>query len=605
MGPTQPSSLAILEMKYCQLGENYRELANRVSGALTDTEPHFKRFRNILLDQRFIPAGRILSSIGTLKNTTAYNCFVAGTITDSFVSDEGNIMQRAHEAAATMRLGGGIGYDFSTLRPRGDVIKKLNSNSTGPVSFMGIFDAVCKCVSSSGHRRGAQMGMLRVDHPDIEEFITAKQNSDRLTGFNLSIAVTDVFMRAVRDGTTFALQWGGQTYREVNAKNLWEKIMRSTWDWGEPGVIFIDRINDANNLKYCETIAATNPCGEQPLPPHGACLLGSFNLVKYLFISKNIPRTFSFNMDQFRDDIEHVVRAMDNVIDRTEYPLPAQREEALAKRRMGLGPMGVANAGEILGLPYGSPAFIEFLTSVLKVLKNETYRASALIAAEKGCFPLYDAVQYAQAPFIQGLDHEVQGLIRTFGLRNSHLTSIAPTGTISFMADNVSSGIEPVYELRALRNVHTPRGLETMETIDYALAKYGVAGRRAEEVSAAEHIAVLVAAQPHVDSAISKTCNVASSMPWDDFKALYMAAWEGGAKGCTTFQVGGGMRGSMMKAAPAEQTTTVLALPAPEEDEPEQPSTIHMAHSYGSSVADAPMLSAFGFSHCTAESCEG
>lgn len=541
MGPQTRVGDYFHAMKYRGEGEAFRESNNRVAAALKDDDPHYHAFREITGAMRFMPGGRIQSAMGAARATTPYNCYVSGTIEDSFVHGEGNIMQRATEAAATMRMGGGIGYDFSSLRPRGASIRKLQSHSSGPISFMNIFDAVCKCVASSGHRRGAQMGVMRVDHPDIEEFLHAKQNTDQLTGFNLSIAVTDEFMVAVRDRQPFFLRWGGEVYKEVDAAALWEAIMRSTWDWAEPGVLFIDAINRLNNLRYCELIAATNPCGEQPLPPFGACLLGSFNLAKYIVSEKvreiSTPQ-WSFDWDQIRADIPHVVRAMDNVVDRARYPLPQQEEEARNKRRMGLGVTGLANAGEALGFPYGSDGFLGWMEEVLKTIAVESYRASALLAKEKGAFPLYDE-RYLDAPFIRGLPEDVQALIRAHGIRNSHLTSIAPTGTISLCADNVSSGCEPVFDYITSRPVNTPGGVEMVEVEDYGVATFGVRGRRASEVTAQEHIAVLTTAQMWVDSAVSKTCNMDGSMIWEDFKGLYWSAWEGGAKGCTTFNIDG------------------------------------------------------------------
>lgn len=541
MGPQTRVGDSIHAMKYRGEGEDFRESVNRWASAMKDDDAHFHAFRDIGLNMRFMPAGRIQSAMGSVRATTPYNCYVSGTIADSFVHDDGNIMQRATEAAATMRMGGGIGYDFSTLRPKGALIRKLQSHSSGPLSFMEIFNAVCKCVASSGHRRGAQMGVLRVDHPDIEEFIHAKQNTDKLTGFNLSIAITDEFMEAALTGRTFFLRWGGEVYKEVDAAALWETIMRSTWDWAEPGVLFIDTINRMNNLSYCERLAATNPCGEQPLPPHGACLLGSFNLTKYVrSLTARMfdqPR-FYFDWDQLKADIPAVVRAMDNVVDRARYPLMEQMLEAKNKRRMGLGYTGAANAIEALGFPYGTPQYLEIQEMVERTITVEAYRASALLAAEKGAFPLYDE-RYLDSPFVKQLPDDVQALIRKNGIRNSHLTSIAPTGTISMCADNVSSGLEPVFDYITARPVNTPAGQEVIEIEDYGVREFGVKGRRASEVTAQEHVAVLCAAQKWVDSSVSKTCNMDGSMPWSDFKGLYQSAWEGGAKGCTTFNIDG------------------------------------------------------------------
>jgi ribonucleoside-diphosphate reductase alpha chain len=546
---------------------------NRIAAALKDDDQHFADFRDALLGMRFLPAGRIQSAMGSTRQVTPYNCYVSGTISDSFVDGEGSIMARAAEAAATMRMGGGIGYDFSTLRPRGDLIRKLQSHSSGPISFMHIFDAICKCVASSGHRRGAQMGVMRVDHPDIEDFIHAKQpgkdvqplwdlvaelpdgpeksqliqslqSTLKLTGFNVSVAITDKFMECVQTGEPFPLTFEGRLYREVDARALWEQIMRGTWDWAEPGVLFIDTINRMNNLWYCETIAATNPCGEQPLPPYGACLLGSFNLVKYIY--KDGAGRYAFDWDQYREDIPQVVRAMDNVVDRAIYPLPQQKQEAQGKRRMGLGITGLANAAEALGHEYGSPAFLAFEAEVLDTLRDESYLASAHIAKVKGSFPKFDKDKYLQGQFIKTLREDVRDAIAKYGIRNSHLTSIAPTGTISLCADNVSSGIEPVFAYSFDRTVIEFSGprVETVE--DYGARVFGVRGKTCSRVTVQEHVAVLTVAAQRVDSAVSKTCNVPSDIGWEDFKNVYVSAWEGGAKGCTTFRLGGKRSGILV-----------------------------------------------------------
>lgn len=543
VGPTQPFSEELHAEKYRQEGESFREAVNRIATGLKDNDAHFHEFRDILLSMRFMPAGRIQSAIGSGRNTTPYNCYVSGTIADSYTADEGSIMARASEAAATMRMGGGIGYDFSTLRPKGDLIVKLQSRSSGPISFMEIFDAVCRCTSSSGHRRGAQMGVLRIDHPDIFEFIHAKQNETFLRGFNLSIAVTDEFMIAKRDGKMFQLKFNGKVYREVDPRELWDAVMRSTWDWAEPGVLYIDRINEMNNLHYCETIAATNPCGEQPLPPFGACLLGSFNLTQY--VTKDLV-DYHFDWDLFASDIYPVVRAMDNVVDRARYPLPQQEREAKSKRRMGLGVTGLANAGEALGFPYGSKAFLEFTRKVLTILRDESYRASAVLAAEKGPFPLF-ADEYMDSKFIATLPQDVRELIERHGIRNSHLTSIAPTGTISLCADNISSGLEPVFSYGMERTVVEFEGPRKELVHDYGVRVFGVKGKRSSEVTVAEHVAVLAVASELVDSAVSKTCNVDGSLSWEDFKDVYDKAWELGCKGITTFRADG-KRGAVIVA---------------------------------------------------------
>lgn len=541
-GPQSLYSDQIHQEKYRLPNETFRDAMGRVASALKDSDAHYHEFRDALLDMRFMPAGRVQAAMGSPKAVTPYNCYVSGGIPDSFVDRENDqqssIMHRAEQAASTMRMGGGIGYDFSTLRPAGALIHKLQSRSSGPLGFMPIFNEVCKATSSAGNRRGAQMGVLRVDHPDVHAFIAAKHNSDALTGFNISVAVTDEFMEALAAKRSFDLKFGGSVYSTVDPAELWETLMRSTWDWAEPGVLFIDTINRMNNLWYCETIAATNPCGEQPLPPFGACLLGSFNLVRYL---SQQPEGWSFDWDQLRADIPAVVRAMDNVVDRAIYPLPEQRQEALNKRRMGLGVTGLANTAEAMGMPYGSPAFLEWQDKLLAEITHRTYWASVELAKEKGAFPLFDAERYCAGQFIKTLDKDLQAAIRKYGTRNSHLTSIAPTGTISLAADNVSSSIEPVYRWHQERTVLMDSGKQTIDLYDYGFSRLQVRGRRTSmgEVSASEHVAVLTTAQRHVDSAVSKTVNCDKSMPWEDFKGIYLAAYEGGAKGCTTFNKDG------------------------------------------------------------------
>tara|TARA_R110002167_G_scaffold93122_1_gene249740 strand:+ start:359 stop:2101 length:1743 start_codon:yes stop_codon:yes gene_type:complete len=560
-GPLTPFSQFLHADKYRAEGESFDESTNRIASGLTDgTRAQFLELRAILRDMRFMPAGRIQSAVGSVRNVTAYNCFVSGIIDDSFVDGEGSIMDRAKEAAITMRMGGGIGYDFSRLRPKGALIKKLGSKSSGAISFMEIYNATGQCIASSGHRRGAQMGVLRVDHPDIEEFIHKKQELGVLEGFNLSIGVTDEFMVAVRDDTTFDLRWEGDVYSTINARALWEKIMRGTWDWGEPGVLFLDTINRENNLYYCEQIEATNPCGEQPLPPFAACLLGSFNLTRYIFLVPDVGNDgepdgshhgYEFNWDQFRADIPPVVRAMDRVVDISTYPLPEQEREAHNKRRMGLGITGLANAAETLGYPYGSEEFLAFERKVLMYLRDEAYSASSSLAAEKGSFPLFDADKFLESGFAKRLPPGVRTAIKLDGLRNSHLISIAPTGTISLCADNVSSGIEPVFSTSVTRTVQTFDGPTEQTIEDYGFATWGIKPKECKDVTAAEHLAVLLVAQEFTDSAVSKTCNVSPQMGWLDFKDIYMKAWEGGAKGCTTFNPEGKRMG-ILKAAMAK-----------------------------------------------------
>ena len=537
IGPQVPACDRTHAEKHRLPGESFRESSNRVAAALKDNDEHFHQFREILLDMRFGPGGRVQAAMGSGRNTTAYNCFVGGKISDSFVDDEGSIMQRAREAATTMRMGGGLGNNFSTLRPSGAMIKKLGSHSAGPLPFIQIFDAIGKATSSSGHRRGAQMGVLNVSHPNIFDFIHAKQNSDQFSGLNFSMGVTDDFMEAKYAGKPYTLRFGDEKYREIDPAELWDQAMRSTWDWGEPGVLFLDTINRMNPLYYCETLDATNPCGEQPLPPFGACLLGSFNLPRY--VSKNFAGQYDFDWEQLEHDIPSVVRAMDNVVDRSRYPLPEQALEAKNKRRMGLGVTGLANAGEALGWAYGSPEFVAFEAEVLDTIRDHAYAASAKLAKEKGCFPMYDPVKYQAGEFFKTLSPWVQELIKQNGLHNSHLLSIAPTGTMSFTLDNVSSGIEPVFSYEQERDILDAHGKRTERILDYGVNYFDVKGKRCADVTIDEHLAVLACAAKRVDSAVSKTCNVSPHIPWVDFMRIYDRAWELGCKGVTTFNPSG------------------------------------------------------------------
>jgi ribonucleoside-diphosphate reductase alpha chain len=391
------------------------------------------------------------------------------------------------------------------------------------------------------------MGVLRVDHPDIEEFVEAKANDYNLTQFNVSVGVTDEFMEAVRTNSNFVLRFASRPYRTISARSLWDKILRHTWDWAEPGILFIDRMNRKNNLWYCETIEATNPCGEQPLPPYGACLLGSFNLTKYIDWTATDQEIF-FDYDQFKHDIPIVVRAMDNVVDRATYPLRQQEEEAKNKRRMGLGVTGVANAIESLGHPYGSEQFISTLESILTVLRDTAYTTSVSLAIEKGPFPLYDE-RLLESEFATSLPEDIRDLIKAHGLRNSHLLSIAPTGTISLSADNVSSGIEPVFNYGYDRTIQTFAGARVERVEDYGLRTFGTRGRIATDIGVLDHVRVLNTASRFVDSACSKTCNVGEDVTWEEFKNVYMEAYNGGASGCTTFRAAGKRYGILNSGA--------------------------------------------------------
>lgn len=586
MGPAVPICDQIHAEKYRGQNETFRECTNRIANALKDDESHYKNFREILSDMRFLPGGRIQSAMGSPRAVTPYNCFVLPTIDDSMVDGDNSITRVFEKAVATMRKGGGVGYNFGTLRPRGDLIRKLDSTSCGPVPMMNIFDAGCLTISSSGHRRGAQMGVLPIWHPDIEEFIRAKhpppeaepilellkdaQDEDEynryysalqammpLTGFNISVGITDDFMMALcGDDEEYPLRFNGKTYKYVNPKYLWELLMRSTWDYADPGVLFLDTINNQNNLSYCETIHATNPCGEQPLPPNGACLLGSFNLVKYLF--KRSDNTYYFSFDKFKADIPIVVRAMDNVIDRASYPLREQELEAQSKRRMGLGVTGLANCLETMGLAYGRWDFVNFQQKILSTLTHYCYKTSCELAKEKGSFKLFDRDKYSNGWFTQNvLNDEIKDMIWLDGIRNSHLTSIAPTGTISFTADYVSSGVEPVFSVYSKRLIRTDDGHKEVVVEDYAHKNFGTLPRTSEHVNIDEHLSVLICASQNVDSAVSKTLNVPNDTPWNDFCKIYRQAWGSGAKGCTTFTMGGLKSGILTKATKEENACYV------------------------------------------------
>ncbi|WP_199261138.1 adenosylcobalamin-dependent ribonucleoside-diphosphate reductase [Paracoccus binzhouensis] len=498
------------------------------------------RFYAALEDFRFLPAGRILAGAGTGREVTLFNCFVMGTIPDSMAG----IFDMLKEAALTMQQGGGIGYDFSTIRPRGAKVKGVAADASGPLSFMDVWDAMCRTIMSAGSRRGAMMATMRCDHPDIEAFIEAKQDSARLRMFNLSVLVTDAFMQAVKADASWDLQFDGKIYHTVRARDLWNRIMRATYDYAEPGVIFIDRINQQNNLNYAETIAATNPCGEQPLPPYGACLLGSVNLAR--LVEAPFTADAHLNPEALDELVRTAVRMMDNVVDASRFPLPQQAAEAQAKRRIGLGVTGLADALLMLGLRYGAADAVEQTRVWMKAIARSAYLASVDLAREKGAFPLFDAQKYLASGFMQRMDPDVREAVAQHGIRNALLTSIAPTGTISLYAGNVSSGIEPVFAYAYTRKVLQKDGSRTEEeVVDYAvqlwrdlhgdapLPDYFV---NAQTLAPLDHVAMQAAAQEWVDSSISKTINCPEDISFEDFKDVYLAAWDKGCKGCTTYR---------------------------------------------------------------------
>jgi ribonucleoside-diphosphate reductase alpha chain len=520
--------------------DSWRRIARALAEVEKEPAKWEAEFYAALEGFRFLPAGRITAGAGTGRSVTLFNCFVMGTIPDTM---EG-IFTGLKEAALTMQQGGGIGYDFSTIRPRGAEVKGVAADASGPLSFMDVWDAMCRTIMSAGSRRGAMMATMRCDHPDIEAFIEAKRDPARLRMFNLSVLVTDAFMAAVKADGPWELVFGGKVYKTIEAQDLWNKIMRSTFDYAEPGVIFIDRINAMNNLGYVETIAATNPCGEQPLPPYGACLLGSINLptlVKDAFEAHS-----SMDMKALDHLVRVAVRAMDNVVDASRFPLPEQQAEAKAKRRIGLGVTGLADALLMVGLRYGSEEAAKVTEIWMHAIARAAYMASVDLAKEKGAFPLFDAKGFLASGNMQQMDKDVRDAIAKHCIRNALLTSVAPTGTISLYAGNVSSGIEPVFAYAYTRKVLQKDGSRTEEeVVDYAVRlwreKHGDAPLpehfvNAQTLPPLDHVRMQAAAQKWVDSSISKTINCPVDISFDDFKEVYMAAWDQGCKGCTTYR---------------------------------------------------------------------
>ena len=531
---------------------------HRVARALAqpETDPaHWEgRFYTALEDFRFLPAGRIMAGAGTGRRVTLFNCFVMGDIAD----DLGSIFAHLREAALTMQQGGGIGYDFSTLRPKGAPVQGVGADASGPLSFMDVWDAMCRTIMSAGARRGAMMATMRCDHPDIEDFIAAKRQAGRLTNFNLSVLATDPFMAAVEADAEWPLVFGGKTYKTLPARALFDSITRATYDYADPGVIFIDRVNTRNRLAYCETIRSTNPCGEQPLPPYGACLLGSVNLARLV----RAPFTPDARIDEteLADLASTAVRMMDNTIDISGFPLEEQRQEALAKRRIGLGVTGLADALIMCGIRYGSTEAADLACHWAHQINRAAYIASTHLAAEKGAFPLFDRDAYLAGAAINELDADVRDLIAEHGIRNALLTSVAPTGTISLVADNVSSGIEPVFALAYTRKVLQPDGTRVKEEVtDYALRRFRAQFGddtalpdyfvTAQDLTPAEHVRMQAAVQHHVDSAISKTVNVPADISFEDFQEVYRDAYRSGCKGCTTYRPNA-ITGSVLSVMP-------------------------------------------------------
>ena len=544
--------------------DTWRRVARALAAAEADPAQWELPFYKALEDFRFLPAGRILSGAGSERRVTLFNCFVMGGIAD----DLGSIFAHLREAALTMQQGGGIGYDFSSLRPKGAPVKGVGADASGPLSFMDVWDSMCRTIMSAGARRGAMMATLRCDHPDIEAFIAAKREPGRLRNFNLSVLVTDAFMAAVAADAEWGLVFGGTLHRTVKARALWDSITRATYDYAEPGVLFIDRINARNNLYYCETISSTNPCAEQPLPPYGACLLGSVNLARLV----RDPFTPGARLDGegLAELVGTAVRMMDDTIDVSGFPLEGQRQEALAKRRIGLGMTGLADALIMCGVRYGTAEAADLAGEWARRISRAAYVTSARLAEEKGAFPLFDRDAYLAGETVRGLDEDVRALIARHGIRNALLTSVAPTGTISIVADNVSSGIEPVFALAYTRKVVQPDGSRIEEEVsDCALrlfrAKFGADAAlpeyfvTAQDLTPAEHVRMQAAVQRHVDSAISKTVNVPEGISFEAFQEVYLDAYRSGCKGCATYRPNG-ITGSVLEVTvPAQQGSAATA----------------------------------------------
>lgn len=573
----QPISLDVLREKYLKEGEDSAdELFRRVARALASVEPEARRaeFEALFQDNLragAIGAGRIMSAAGTDIQATLINCFVQ-PVGDCIqgVDDAGypGIYEALREAAETMRRGGGVGYDFSRIRPRGARVRATASLASGPCSYINVFDQSCATVESAGARRGAQMGVLRIDHPDVLDFITAKRTPGRWNNFNVSVGVTDAFMQAVVEdrawelvhraepGTTLRAQNGVRqrgdglwVYETVQARTLWDTIMRSAYDFAEPGILFLDHINEDNNLHYCESIQATNPCGEQPLPPYGCCDLGPIILTRFVRHPFGFSGEPAFDFEAFEQVVATQVRALDNVLDVTYWPLQQQRAESAAKRRIGVGFTGMGNTLAMLRLRYDAPEGRAMAARIAERMRDAAYAASVALAEEKGAFPKFDATGYlAAGTFASRLPAALQEAIRARGIRNSHLLSVAPTGTVSLaFADNASNGIEPPFSWTYTRKKREADGSRSEYAVeDHAWRLYRELGGDVQqlpdyfvsalEMSAADHIAMMEAVQPFVDTAISKTVNVPADYPYEDFKDLYLQAWRARLKGLATYR---------------------------------------------------------------------
>jgi ribonucleoside-diphosphate reductase alpha chain len=579
----------VLVEKYAKDQEStIGEVRARVARALAQAEPEdrrqtWERKFHQALEDGFIPAGRINSAAGIQMQATLINCFVqpVGDSISELVDGRPGIYTALQEAAETMRRGGGVGYDFSSIRPKGSEVKGTQSRASGPVSYMRVFDRSCETVESAGARRGAQMGVLRCDHPDVEEFIHAKDKGE-LTNFNISVGVTDAFMLAVEQDTAVELAHkarpgreqmdsgayqrddGNWVYRKVRARDLWDQVMRSTYDHAEPGILFLDRMNRDNNLNYCETIESTNPCAEQPLPPYGCCCLGSIDLTR--FVQDPFGENASFDFAAFGKVVEASIRMLDNVLDVTAWPLEQQHQEAMAKRRVGLGFTGLGDALIMLRLRYDGAEARAMAARISEGMRDYAYRASVELARERGAFPLFNADLYLSGTsFAARLPDEIKTLIRRHGIRNSHLLSIAPTGTISLaFADNASNGIEPPFSWTYTRKKRMPDGtLKEFPVEDHAWRRYRALGGdtanlppwfvTALELSASAHEEMVAAVAPFIDTSISKTVNVPEDYPYGEFQDLYFKAWKSGLKGLATYRPNSVLGSILSVDKPAEK----------------------------------------------------
>lgn len=546
------------------MDDDINDTFERVAGALSVNEKDegwTDKFYYLMNDFRFIPGGRILAGAGTGRDVTLQNCYVSPVIEDSM----SGIFAAVQSAALTLQSGGGIGMDFSTIRPKGAKVVGVDSDASGPLSFMSVWDSMCKTVMSAGGRRGAMMAVLRCDHPDVMDFIAAKGDPSALRNFNMSVAVTDELMDAVADDATFDLVFAGKHYDTVLATDLWDAIMRSTYAHAEPGVMFIDRINERNNLVYCEELAATNPCGEVPLPAHGACLLGSMNLTQYV-VGPFGPFP-EFDRTKFRADVAVAIRMMDNVVDVSSYPHIEQRDTAQDKRRLGLGMTGLASALTMMGERYDTASGRETAARWAFELKVAAYWASMELAQERGAFPAFDKEGFLASWNVKSLPLALQQSIAEYGIRNGHLTSIAPTGTISLFADNVSSGVEPIFATEYTRKVLEHDGSKRDEVVsDYAVRRYRnghdislpATFVTAQDITPEAHVLMQAAVQHHVDTAISKTVNLPEDISFEDFKQVYRLAYDSGCKGCTTYRPNA-VTGSVLSVEPTPAADVPVA----------------------------------------------